>query len=590
MTPSVSRSLRNTATVFTWIFAVAALASYQTPALMAFALWAASFSALQAWYFRLQSIEEAAAAYAQKKQQNSSSSIWSIEDERGRPLNQVTSIQSYQQRGQWIALALSSLLPLLLLWRSLPPPSIEFSPSSLPLRIAVALSLSVILHLLGRYARVLCEKLEQNSLSGLLHLARLGSWLSLLWAAVQGILLVSQRDFRSIIELISLGTTLILIVEAWLMAIFRFMKPADLRAAAGPIDGSFLLGTLFHRKHPLEEMSERVEASLGIHIQDTWAFQFVKRSIAPLLLMALALAWASTMATVVPVGHSGVRIRLGHFLEELAEPGLHWSLPWPLEQIALIPTAKIEELILGFEKDSGEPILWTERHYEGEKNLLVGNGDELLTISVPVQYRIRDPLAYLMSTTESRAALEHLAYRELLRVTSARDSFAVMTDERAEVSEALHQGLQAAADAQQLGLEIVWVGLRDIHPPVDVTSAYQDVISAEEERQTLVEQARAYRAARIPTANMESNRLRVMSTAAGKERVLLASGEALRFEQLAAAQQAHSELFRFRYVHESMVAAWGAPSKLLLVTDSLPGVILDSRQQEATASPWNGNL
>jgi regulator of protease activity HflC (stomatin/prohibitin superfamily) len=170
-----------------------------------------------------------------------------------------------------------------------------------------------------------------------------------------------------------------------------------------------VLALVLRRSSPWEEISRRVEAALGVKLGGVWAFQFVRRSVGPVGLVAALLAWAATVATVVPVGHAGVRVRLGKFLEPAVGPGWHWTWPWPFETIRLVPTGRVEELVLGFESDTGQPILWTEKHYEGEKNLLVGSGDELLTISVPVQFRVRDPRVYLQGASEARAALENLA-------------------------------------------------------------------------------------------------------------------------------------------------------------------------------------
>jgi len=507
--------------------------------------------------------------------------MWTLEEEQ--PIIRSPALPSFQKQGQWVWLGIGALLTGWLVWRAWGPSAQPPFLLSMQLQIAINIGAGVILHLLGRYARVLGENLETDALKGIANLARLAFWAGLLSAVSIGAVVLFQRDFLKLIEQILALVTAILVVEAIILAFLRLYRPSA--PSSGPLGSSLVLETLFSRLNPWEEVSSRMETSLGVNIAETWAFQFLKRSLGPVVLTAGILAWGSTLATVVPAGHTGVRIRLGTFNETLAEPGLHWTLPWPFETIQIVPTGRVEEFMLGFEQDTGQPILWTEQHYVGEKNLLVGDGDELLTISVPVQYRISDPLAYLMSTTESRAALEHLAYRELLRVASARDSFAIMTDERAEVSEALHRGLQAAADAQSLGLEVVWVGLRDIHPPVDVTAAYQDVVSAEEERQTLVEQAKAYRAGTLPSAHQEANRLRVMSAAAGQFRTLTAAGEAERFQQLSNAQQEHPDLFRTRITLETKEQAWDNPAKLVLATETTPDISLDAREKGDTQFP-----
>ena len=208
--------------------------------------------------------------------------------------------------------------------------------------------------------------------------------------------------------------------------------------------------------------------------------------------------------------------------------------------------------------------MWTETHYEGEQNLLVGNGEELLSISVPIYYRIKDPLAYLETTSDAREALINLAYRQLLAVTEARDSFRVMTVERQEISRALKQSLQNEVDHMHLGLEVVFVGLKDIHPPVAVAPAFQDVISAEEEKLAYLHKADAYHFQTLAQAGQQANRLQTEADAMFKQRTALAGGESARFLMLAAAEGANTNLFRLRLQLEAMEKAFGKPQKVVL--------------------------
>jgi regulator of protease activity HflC (stomatin/prohibitin superfamily) len=224
----------------------------------------------------------------------------------------------------------------------------------------------------------------------------------------------------------------------------------------------------------------------------------------------------------------------------------------------------VEQISLGFEYDLGGPALWTEVHYEGEKNLLVGNGEELLSISIPIYYRIKDPIEYLKTTTDAREALISLAYRQLLRVTEARDSFRVMTVERQEISRALQQSLQDEIDRLHLGLEIVFVGLKDIHPPVAVAAAFQDVVSAEEQKSALIYQAEAYRVQTVVEAKQQAYRLQTEAEAALAQRTALAEGEAARFLLLAPEDAAESNLFRIRFRLEALEKALAIPAKVLI--------------------------
>jgi regulator of protease activity HflC (stomatin/prohibitin superfamily) len=251
------------------------------------------------------------------------------------------------------------------------------------------------------------------------------------------------------------------------------------------------LEIFFRRGSPWDALVHHVETSFGVKVGETWVSAFLRQTTEPVILLGIILVWLSTCLTAVPPQSQGVHVRWGRYLEPALKPGLYVTLPWPAEKIEIIPTERVEQITLGFEKDLGGPILWTEVHYKGEQNLLVGNGEELLTIGVPIYYRIKDPLAYLKTTTDAREALINLAERQLLAVTEARDSFRVMTVERQQLTDALKLSLQQEVDRMHLGLEIVFVGLQNIHPPVDVAPAFQEVVSAEEQKQAYLHEADA---------------------------------------------------------------------------------------------------
>ncbi|MEM6672298.1 MAG: protease modulator HflK [Planctomycetota bacterium] len=564
MKSTESRQLRNAAIAVAAVFALLAVASARWPATLAFTVWGLTVAAIHALYFGIQAddletLEQAA------------------DGERER-IEPFLSLPRFQRAWQLLLLGLGAAVTGWLAWRAWRLPLGEPTAAATHLGIGVAIAGGVLLNLLGRYAGVLGAKVGANELDGVAQLARFSFWVGAAVAACLALALHGPWDLRLVVGRALVGLTALLVVDAVVRAVLRAAyQPTDERRVIGPVGDSLVLSLLVRRSNPWEEVSSRLDETLGVELGKTSAFRFARRAFVPILVAAALLAWLSTAATVVPVGHAGVRVEMGRFLTPPVQPGLHWSLPWPFASVEVVPTRRVEEIVLGFERDTGNPILWAEKHYEGEKNLFVGDGDELLTISVPVLYRIRDPLAHLKTTTDAREALEHLAYRELLQVTSARDSFAIMTDERADVSAAMQSGLQRAADERELGLEIVWVGLRDVHPPVAVTPAFQDVISAEEERQTLVEQARAYAASRLPAAEQEAARVRAMAKAAGRERTLTAAGEAERFRRLAEAQSEHPEVFRERLRLEALEASLAGRAKLVVATGTPPKITLDAR-------------
>lgn len=64
---------------------------------------------------------------------------------------------------------------------------------------------------------------------------------------------------------------------------------------------------------------------------------------------------------------------------------------------------------------------------------------------------------------------------------------------REKAKQVLTQRIQAAADRQRLGVEVVFLGVQGIHPPTEVAAEYEGVVGAVQEQQALVLYALAVR-------------------------------------------------------------------------------------------------
>jgi len=426
------------------------------------------------------------------------------------------------------------------------------------------LGMAFALYFLSRYVAYVQGQQDTRMLSAPLQLVQVGFWVCLVCAGCLFFFLYGGRDFGLWVGRVIGGVTALLMVDAGVRAGMTVFQPRSLAKDLPPLGGGLVLDALLRRGNPLDALIHHTETTFGVKVGQAWVPQFLRQTIEPVVLAAILLAWLSTCFTAVPVQCHGVRVRWGRYLAPALEPGLYMTWPWPAEKIEIVPTERIEQIALGFERDLGGPVLWTEVHYEGDQNLLVGNGEELISISVPIFYRIRDPLAYLETTTDAREALISLAYRQLLAVTEGRDSFRVMTVERQDISEALKRALQEQVDRMHLGLEIVFVGLKDIHPPVPVAPAFQDVVSAEEQKLAYLHEADAYRVQTMAEAAQEANRLRTEADALAGQRTAVAEGDSSRFLALAEADAADTNLFRLRLRLETLEEALAKPQKVVV--------------------------
>jgi len=517
--------------------------------------WGATVSLVHCLYFRFQFSDQSAAEPVEATGSDAK-------------IERVPLLPWFRSKGQIICLAAGALLVVGAV-RAAFNMSAALSAaaaSSIRLGSVLFLGISFALYFLGRYGSHIELQDDTSRFSAPLYLARLGFWICLIVTACLFAFLYLGRDVgRWLGPAIGVLTSL-LMIDTGIRAGMAAFQPRTAGQEAPPLGGGLMLEAVFRRGSPWDALVHHVETSFGVKVGESWVSDFLRRTIEPVILLGILLVWLSTCFTAVPPEGHGVRVRWGRYLAPALEPGLYMTWPWPAEKIEIVPTERVGQITLGFAHDLGGPMLWTETHYEGEQNLLVGNGEEMLSISVPIYYRIKDALAYLKTTTDAQQALTSLAYRQLLAVTEARDSFRVMTVERQAISQALKESLQQEVDRMHLGLEIVYVGLKDIHPPVAVAPAYQDVVSAEEEKQAYLHTADAYRFQTLAQAGQQANRLRTEADATFQQRTALAKGESAGFLMLAGADAANTNLFRLRLRLEALEQALDKPQKVVLTS------------------------
>ena len=373
--------------------------------------------------------------------------------------------------------------------------------------------------LIGRYATGMSAQIEWKPLraGGSYTL----SITILAFCAAVGLALAAYK-MDGMIRVMEWVTPVLMIVLGFEIAINTVLDIYRPRIAGQYARSAFdsrLLGMINEPGGILHTFAGAIDYQFGFKVSQTWFYKLLEEAVLPLALFAIATLYALSCMVVVGPGEQAIIERLGAF-HRVAEPGLTVKLPWPFGVARTYPTKEIQVLNIGFEEDPDkterEPLLWGESHYKVEDKLLVAarrveSAQEdgpppvsLVIAAVPIQYRIKDLEKYVYNHFDSEKVLYTVCYRELVRyLVSAK----VETDDddaggarqsilgagRAKAAEHLTVGMQNAADTAGVGVEIVHVGLQGIHPPVEVTEAYQEVIAAVQIKQAAIMNAQAER-------------------------------------------------------------------------------------------------
>jgi modulator of FtsH protease HflK len=183
-------------------------------------------------------------------------------------------------------------------------------------------------------------------------------------------------------------------------------------------------------------------------------------------------------------------------------PGLHYRWPWPFERTVKIPVDKVRTLQMGSGAlQPNQPILWTNIHYASELRFLTGD-ERFLTMFAVVHYRIEDLWKFLYACSNPDELLALTCQARMRELVGSRAFFDCLSKHAGELEGAIQESLDTVG--RPLGIEVLNVCIRDMHPPQKVAPAFEAVISATRRMHATVDRANAYAKRVIPRAKGEA--------------------------------------------------------------------------------------
>lgn len=234
----------------------------------------------------------------------------------------------------------------------------------------------------------------------------------------------------------------------------------------------------------------------------------------PLRWIGIALALWLVFNCFVLIGEQqrGVVLRFGE-TARIMQPGPNFKLPWPIERVIKVDATTVRTF------SNSVPVLTRD--------------ENIVIVSFNVQYRVSDPELYEFGTQNAVRVLEHVS-QSVVREQIGRADLDTALNARGPLSVAASTALQASLDAYRTGLVVTEVNLQDARPPEEVKPAFDEVNSAQQTNERLVNEARAYAAKVVPEARGEAARLRTTAEGYKTAAVARATGDAERFSLLVA--------------------------------------------------------
>jgi membrane protease subunit HflK len=300
------------------------------------------------------------------------------------------------------------------------------------------------------------------------------------------------------------------------------------------------------------------------------------------LILAVVLLWSSWF-TVQPE-ETGVVQRFGKVVRTEG-PGLHFKIPYGVETVRLIPTARVLKEEFGFRTEvPGRRTRFSARQFLNESLMLTGDLN-VIDVDWIVQYRIDDPGKFLFRVREPVDTIRDVSEAVMRQVVGNRLGSDVLTVGREAVQEEVKIEMQKILTTYETGVRITSVKLQDVTPPDPVKPAFNDVNEARQDRERTINQAQEQANREIPKARGEAGRTIAQAEGFALERVNRAKGEANRFQAILAQYRRFPEVTRKRLYLEALTTILPAAKSLYIVDADqkalIPWLSLESGVKQA---------
>lgn len=290
-----------------------------------------------------------------------------------------------------------------------------------------------------------------------------------------------------------------------------------------------------------------------------------------LIFVAIIALWAFSGVYIVTDGTRGVVLQFGKF-STITGSGPHWY-PRFIRSVYIVETDKSRSVRIGVNDD---------------ESLMLTKDENIVDVVFEVQYKVKDAKNFLFSVVDPANTIKtatESALREIVGISSMNYVL-----ERNDVAERTGKLIQNILDRYDTGLLVEEVNLVKQEAPEEVKPSFDDVNSAEQDRDRFIEEARKYQNQIVPIARGEAARVEQEAAAYKAGKIARAEGDAKRFNQILVEYKKAPQVTRERLYLETMEEVFANNRKVMIDVKKgnnllyIPIDQLGKQRQETTSS------
>lgn len=247
------------------------------------------------------------------------------------------------------------------------------------------------------------------------------------------------------------------------------------------------------------------------------------------IIIIMAIVFLTPSFFVVDQTSQGVVLRFGQF-NRIVGPGLHYKIPFGIEQRYTVPTQIVHTLAFGFRTERpGISTVYAPKDYPQESVMLTGDLN-IIDVEWIIQYRIDDPRAWLFHVANRDKTIRDISQSVVNQLVGDRAILGVLGPERINLETQSQSMMNDIFKSYDFGIRVTTVKLQNIVPPKgDVQNAFEDVNKAVQDMNRFINEGKERYNQEIPKTQGQAKQVIQQAEGYAAERVNQAQGDVSRF-------------------------------------------------------------
>jgi len=272
-----------------------------------------------------------------------------------------------------------------------------------------------------------------------------------------------------------------------------------------------------------------LEEKLGLRLPYLALFGKILKYLCVVFIFLLGLVYASDCLYTIAPAQEGIIERFGKAINSKPiQSGIHFKFPRPIDNVIKIDSRTIRMKSIGNITDNNTfALLWTKKH--GTEFAFISGDNNFFYPYLVIHYRIKDIFKYRYNHIDSEILLDSIANQVISNIFSKKEFYEIVTSYREQFELDIAKIIQKKLDELNSGLELININMKDVHPPIFISSSFEKVVAAYQKKEEMINKAIGYKNESLPRARGNGEKLLKQAQSYVTDRAKRANGEASRF-------------------------------------------------------------